>query len=270
MDALDPSEVEHLYSEPLDRFIDARTELVKRLREQGSGDAAAEAGRLRKPTVPAWAVDQLARLAPEDLGALFEANERLRAAQAGGKRSGGREAFRAAAQDRQRLVGRLTDAAGEILRAAGHGDARATMDRVAATLLATAADDGGAELVRRGALVHELGAEDLGGFGLLLGAPEAGEEPSEPGSPRRDAKARRGAQDRRKKIDAAERQAERLKAAAEEATAIARAAADHAAEAERAAAALRRDADKAGREARRARAKADDALAELGRLTGSG
>ena len=263
MDALDPSEVEHLYSEPLDRFIDARTELVKRLREQGSGDAAAEAGRLRKPTVPAWAVDQLARLAPEDLGALFEANERLRAAQAGGKRSGGREAFRAAAQDRQRLVGRLTDAAGEILRAAGHGDARATMDRVAATLLATAADDGGAELVR-------LGAEDLGGFGLLLGAPEAGEEPSEPGSPRRDAKARRGAQDRRKKIDAAERQAERLKAAAEEATAIARAAADHATEAERAAAALRKDADKAGREARRARAKADDALAELGRLTGSG
>src|SRR5205823_1201867 len=147
MDALDPSEVEHLYSEPLDRFIDARTELVKRLREQGSGDAAAEAGRLRKPTVPAWAVDQLARLAPEDLG----------------------------------------------------------------------------------------------GFGRLLGAPEAGEEPSEPGSPRRDAKARRGAQDRRKKIDAAERQAERLKAAAEEATAIARAAADHATEVERAAAALRKD-----------------------------
>src|SRR2546423_14511805 len=123
MDALDRSEVERLYAEPLDRFIDARTELVKRLREEGSGDAAAEAGRLRKPTVPAWAVDQLARLAPEDLGALFEANERLRAAQAGGKRAGGRGAFPAAAQDRQRLGGRVAHAPRGIPPAAGHGGA---------------------------------------------------------------------------------------------------------------------------------------------------
>src|SRR3989442_162736 len=63
---LSDADVERLYDAPLDSFVSERTALVKRLREAGARDAAARANALRKPTVPAWAVDQLARRHPED------------------------------------------------------------------------------------------------------------------------------------------------------------------------------------------------------------
>jgi hypothetical protein len=267
MESLKPNDVEALYAEPLDRFIDARNELVKRLKAANAKDAAAEAAKLRKPSAPAWAVNQLSRADAKAVKDLFDANEQLRKAQGGGKGSGGREAFRAAADARQRAVAALTETAATILQDAGHGDSRATLDRVAATLLATAADEDGAELVRRGVLVQELGAEAaMGGFGLLADATGGDGHEAPSGRAARDSASNKRAVAADKRVEAAERKAEELKTAAGAAAATAREAEDRAVDAERKAAAFRKDADKAAREARRAKERADEAIEALMRL----
>ncbi len=269
MESLKPDDVEALYAEPLDRFIEARNELVKRLKADDAKDAAAEAAKLRKPSVPAWVVNQLSRVRAKELKALFEANERLRKAQGGGKGSGGREAFRAAADARQHAVGALTDAAAAILRDAGHGDSRATLDRVAATLLTTAADEEGTDLVRRGVLVQELGADTgLGGFGLLVDGAAGADDEERSGEAAVDRRTRAKVAVADKRVESAERKAEELKAAAGEAATVAREAEMRAADAERTAATLRKEADKAAREARRAKERSDEAIEQLMRLQG--
>src|SRR2546423_12789585 len=95
-DRLDDQDVERLYGMPLDGFLPARAELVKRLRGDGRREAAQAAGRLRKPTVAAWAVDRLARDRQDAIEELFDANDRPRAAQTGARGAAGAERMRQA------------------------------------------------------------------------------------------------------------------------------------------------------------------------------
>ena len=76
------TELEQLFGLPLDQFTAARNELASRLKSAGQTDAAERVRELRKPSVPAWAVNQLARREPEAVGRLVESGERLRKAQA--------------------------------------------------------------------------------------------------------------------------------------------------------------------------------------------
>src|SRR5207249_4123605 len=62
-------------------FTGARNDLARRLKQAGQVEAAAGVKQLRKPTVPLWAVNQLARRHPDDVRALLDAGERLRVAQ---------------------------------------------------------------------------------------------------------------------------------------------------------------------------------------------
>ena len=50
-----------LYGLPLERFTEERNALAKRLREEGQRDEAATVSKLRKPSVAAWAVNQIVR-----------------------------------------------------------------------------------------------------------------------------------------------------------------------------------------------------------------
>jgi hypothetical protein len=72
---------DELYGLPLDRFTPRRAELAKAARAAGDKSAATEIGALRKPTVPAWLVNLLAREASDELGGLLELGEQLREAQ---------------------------------------------------------------------------------------------------------------------------------------------------------------------------------------------
>ena len=69
-------EIDRLYELPLEEFTAARNALAKE-----TGDAALK--QLKKPTVPAWAVNQLARRREVDMRRL------LRAAKARGGAEGG-------------------------------------------------------------------------------------------------------------------------------------------------------------------------------------
>ena len=72
---------DELYGLALDRFLPRRGELVKAVRAAGDKAAATEIGALRKPTVPAWLVNLVAREAADELRALLELGEQLREAQ---------------------------------------------------------------------------------------------------------------------------------------------------------------------------------------------
>jgi hypothetical protein len=71
-----------LYALPRDEFTRARDDRAKRARADGELELAAAIGRLRRPTMSAWLVNQLARQRPERLDELAELGEALRGAHA--------------------------------------------------------------------------------------------------------------------------------------------------------------------------------------------
>jgi uncharacterized protein YhaN len=117
--------VAELYRQPLDRFVQSRTELVRRLRTEGRDGDAQGIAKLRKPSTQLWALNQLGAVAADDLGALYDAGDNLRAAQ---QRllSGDREAaddLRAATQQQRHRADVLARRAGMVLTANGHAAA---------------------------------------------------------------------------------------------------------------------------------------------------
>ena len=96
-----------LYGLPLDRFVAERGALAKSLRADGKRDEAAEVAKLRKPSVAAWAVNQLVRTQSREVKALFKAGDQLQRAQAdllAGKGDAGK--LRAAAEREREAVDR--------------------------------------------------------------------------------------------------------------------------------------------------------------------
>jgi hypothetical protein len=226
------SQIDRLYGLPLDEFTRARDELARRVRQEGDGGRAAEIKQLRKPSLPAWVVNQLARQRELDMQRLLKAGEQLAGAQAEAIRAQSGDAFLEARRDEQHALEALAARAREILADAGRGTA--ALDRVLATLRAGSLTEDGRALLESGRLTEELeppGFEALAGLDIPAGlprprpakkaAPKAvsprAPEPKEP--PRRLAnEARRRARDLRQELRAletraaaAERRAERLR-----------------------------------------------------------
>jgi len=273
--------VDGLFRLAPEEFVAARDDLARRLKREGDAAAAAEVKALRRPSLSAWAVNQLAHGRADELEQLLATGERLRSAHQAALAGGGAAELRAAARAEREAVTSLVGASLEVLRQAGHPTTDATRDRVAATLHAAAADPAAAELVRRGHLTHDL---DPSGFGTPLSADDAEADQEAAGAAR--APRRRGAgtgpgraRRQRSKAGAADRE-DRGKAAAKEdddlaaararrtsavaardaARKRARLAADQAVLATRQAERLGRLADQAEREAGRARATAAAAI----------
>jgi hypothetical protein len=215
------AELDALYSLPPADFTGARNDLVRRLKHAGQDDVAARIKQLRKPTVPLWAVNQLARRHEKEVRALLDSGDRLRVAQQAALR-GESDELRAATADERRILRELTQRGEELLREAGHA---ADTKRVAATLRAAAVDPTGRELLERGRLSEELEAT---GFGALEGmeiSPRSEPERKPPKAPspavrrRREERLRKlGERVEKARRDAAkaERDAARAEAALEE------------------------------------------------------
>jgi hypothetical protein len=161
-----------LYGLPLDRFIPERGALAKSLRAGGERDEAAEVAKLRKPSVAAWAVNQLVRTQGAEVKALFKAGDQLQRAQAdllAGKGDAAR--LRTATEREREPVDELTAAARGLLSSEGHELTPATLERVSDTLHAAALDEGARGEVQDGCLVRELRHVGLGAFGELAATP---------------------------------------------------------------------------------------------------
>src|SRR5947209_7275265 len=152
-----------LYGLPLDQFIPERNALVKALRAAGEREQAAEVAQLRKPSVAAWAVNQLVRTQSRTVGELFAAGDELAAAQSdavAGRGAG--ERLRAATRQVRETIDELSRAAQGLLSSSGAALAPATLERVTETLHAAALDAQAREEVSDGCLTRELRHVGLG------------------------------------------------------------------------------------------------------------
>ena len=63
--------IDRMYAGPLDEFVARRNELARSLSKEGDREGAEGVKELRKPSVAAWAVNQLARPEKMRLRSLF-------------------------------------------------------------------------------------------------------------------------------------------------------------------------------------------------------
>lgn len=211
-----------LYRAPLSEFVAERKRLAAELKAAGNKDAAARFGKLVRPPVSAWVVNQLWWREQEAFQALLAAATRVKA--------GDREA----SQAHRQALGQLRDVAAELLRESGNAASEPTLRRVTTTLSAVAASGGFAPDLA-GALSADRdppGFETLG-FGAAATAPAAKREhgaglPHADDDRRRraqEAEAERAAEAERRRAEEVERQRrraerERLSALLREATAV--------------------------------------------------
>jgi hypothetical protein len=227
-------DVDDLYGLPLDRFVPERTALAKELRGAGRREEADAVTALRKPSVAAWAVNQLVRTQRREVSELFAAGDALRGAQAqvlAGSGDGG--SLRAAVEQERAAVETLTGAARGLLSSEGHELSPTIIDRVSETLHAAALDDDARAQVQHGRLERELRHVGLGmaapagtgpgaQAGTALAAPAgaglaaAGTAPAPAGAParRRSKKASGQRAADRAAADRAERERAAVRAAA--------------------------------------------------------
>jgi len=209
-------DVAALYARPLADFVAARADLAKALRAAGERDRAAEVAHLRRPTVPAWALDQVARTAPELIDGLLQAGSRLREATDRAVR-GDASSLRSAETEERAAVSAVVARAAAEGAAAGVPLNDAHRLRVAATLRAAVLDDDVAAALRAGTLDRDHEASPLG-FGT---GPAPSPRPARPRPERTSAGARaqRAELDRlRKEAERTARRAARLHGEAEDAT----------------------------------------------------
>ncbi len=248
------TDADDLYGLPLDRFIPERTALSRALRADGRRDEAAAVAARSKPSVAAWAVNQLVRTQKRELEALLHAGDALRRAQdavvAG---HGDGRALRAAAEAERGAVDGLVTTAKGLLSSDGHPLSSTILERVAETLHAAALDEDARPEVSSGCLQRELRHV---GFGV-------GPGPASAPAPARRAPKRKPAAGKTDAKRSGDRQREQAERAERERAETERARAHKAARA--AASEARRRADRAERAlqlAQERRGQAERALAE--------
>ena len=159
-------ELDELFALPPSEFTAARDALAKRLRAEGRAEDAAQAKKLRRPTMPAWAINQIARRHSEALAQLIEAGGVVAAAQRkalSGVRDSG---LRDASHRRRELIDEVWKAAAALLREAGV-DPAPHRQAVADTLEAASLDQAAAGIVTAGRLSAQLAPPS--GFGAVAG-----------------------------------------------------------------------------------------------------
>ncbi|HET7856891.1 MAG TPA: hypothetical protein VFL41_10585 [Gaiellaceae bacterium] len=203
-----PDEVEpvatELYALPPEEFVKARDAKARDLRKAGKRDEAEAVRKLRKPTLAAWAVNQLARERELDVRRLLKAGERLREGQPDDA------GFLEARQEESAVIRRLLGAARDLLEKSGHPASDSTLEGVASILRSAAVDEQGREELAQRRITREY---EPGGFELFSALLES----ARPG-PRRGGTKRAPAPDRaaaRRRRRAAEQKAAEAEAEAD-------------------------------------------------------
>jgi hypothetical protein len=210
------SELDELYALEPSEFVPERDRLARELRDKGRREEAEQIKSLRKPTVSAATINQLARRERREVDLLLDAGHRLRDAQQrllAGEDPGSLDEARRIERE---ALGKLRRAARTILAESGR-ESGTTLDRIMATLQAAAISDEGRELLALGRLTGDLEAT---GFDLLApmakGAPKRKRpaprpKPKPKPDPKRLAQARAKVRESEQTLRAAERDAEKAR-----------------------------------------------------------
>jgi hypothetical protein len=249
-------ELDRLYGLPLDDFTSERDKLARALRGEKRAEEADAVKALRKPPVPVWAANQLARRNRRDVDLLLDAGHRLRESQRGLLAGEDPENFSQARATQREALRKLRRTAEELLEQERGSAPEGTVDRVVRTAELASVSDEGRELLARGRLTEE---GELSGFDALAamttGLPArprsrkpkpkpAQEHKRTPRAPEPDRRAIAAARDElrrarnrerqaRERLERAERDLAARKTEAREATAARRAAEKHLQETEK-------------------------------------
>jgi hypothetical protein len=219
------NDIDALYKLPLDEFTAARNALVAQLKRDGRKAEASEAKALAKPSASAWAVNQLYWRHRKLFDQLLETGERLRRAHAA-QLTG--DAARDPINARREVVARLAGIAADLLRDANQIATRDLMRRVTSTLEALSIYGSLAGAPAAGRLTGDLeppgfeavagllpasGGRAAGGRTVQMRLPQTRPATKRPSSGNSaSVSARRGEEDRKRRIAAAKvavREAER-------------------------------------------------------------
>jgi hypothetical protein len=185
-------EASDLYGLPLERFTPERNVLARALRKDGRRDQADAVSKLRKPSLAAWAVNQLVRTQGREVNSLFEAGDALQKAQAdllAGK--GNPNALRQAVDAERGAADRLLERARGLLSSEGHDLTPAKLEQVSETLHAAALDEAARARVQDGCLEREFRHV---GLGALAGSGSDAPAPKRVAQPDRSAERREARQ----------------------------------------------------------------------------
>jgi hypothetical protein len=207
------AELDRLFAVQPEEFVSARDAIATHLKASGKGVDAARVKALKRPSVPAWAVNQLRFEAPRILAALLASGDRLRSRSSDMPR---------AMQARREAVATARTKAAEILVAGGHPSTPQTMQRVSSTLEALATYGNAPDRAVAGRLTEELpapGFDEVASLGILggvAGAPKGqalrAPERTTPAAPPSEKAGRTSAREkaaRAKALSAKKREAER-------------------------------------------------------------
>jgi hypothetical protein len=160
------ADVDALFMLPLAEFTGARNALAAQLKKIGRADEAARVKALAKPSISAWAVNQLYWNHREAFDRVIASGERFHKAQA--SRGGGKIAeMRAALDARREALSELSDLATSLLQDAGPNPSLDTIRRITTTLEGMSAYASRSDGPRPGQLTNDVdppGFESLGSF----------------------------------------------------------------------------------------------------------
>jgi hypothetical protein len=139
-------------------FVARRSDAVRAARAAGDRDRAAVLSQLRKPTVSAWALNQLARTQPRSVHELLDLGDELRAATA----AGDGPALRELARRRQQRLADVVALARRVAVEHGQQFGDSAVRELETTLTAAVADPRAAEQVLSGRLTGGLAFAGLG------------------------------------------------------------------------------------------------------------
>jgi hypothetical protein len=168
-------DIDALFRLPLAEFTSARNTLAARLKQGGQRDEAERVKLLAKPSISAWAVNQLYWLHREAFDQLIATGKRLHQ----GKTKVAH--MRASLDERREVLSDLSDLAAALLREAGHNPTLDTMRRITTTLEAMAAYASLSDGPTPGRLTHDVDPPSFESLAFLMsgaGTIEATKEPA--------------------------------------------------------------------------------------------
>jgi hypothetical protein len=160
------SDLDHLFTLPLSEFTDGRNALAARLKRDKQLDDANRVKALGKPSVSAWAVNQLYWKHRDAYDRLTESGARFREAQSS-LLAGKSADLRGPTDARRAALSELSRLAASLLAEAGHNPAPETMRRISATLEAMSVHVTLPDEQTAGHLTHDI---DPPGFDSLTSA----------------------------------------------------------------------------------------------------
>ena len=143
---------DELYALAPEAFTAARNERSRQARATGDSELAAQIARLARPTVAGWLANQVVRAHPDEVRALVELGDRLRAATTAGDGA----ALRELAPAQRQVVAALVGRAGEVARSAQRSVSEAAAGELENTFRAALADPTAAGQLGQGRLSGAL------------------------------------------------------------------------------------------------------------------